>query len=57
VTGGRKRIGMGDKKDKKKHGTSKSKIPFEPPEAGKRRPSRPGTPETLDFKHEIPQVY
>jgi len=33
------------------------KLPFTPPEAGKRRRRKPGTPETLTFKHEIPQVY
>jgi len=33
------------------------KLPFTPPEPGKRRKKKPGTPETLTFRHEVPQVY
>ena len=33
------------------------KVPFEPPKAGKRHKRRPGTPETVDFRHEVPAVY
>ncbi|MGD8412946.1 MAG: polyphosphate kinase 2 [Candidatus Latescibacterota bacterium] len=32
-------------------------IPFEPPPAGKRKKRRPGVPEVLPFRHEVPQVY
>jgi polyphosphate kinase 2 len=32
-------------------------LPFTPPKAGKRRPRKPGTPKTLVFGHEIPQIY
>ena len=32
------------------------KLPFEAPEAGKRKKRRPGTPETLSFKHEVPNI-
>ncbi|MDJ0849506.1 MAG: polyphosphate kinase 2 [Myxococcota bacterium] len=39
-----------------------SLIPYErprwkPPEVGKRKRKKPGTPEQLTFKHEVPQVY
>jgi len=33
------------------------KVPFEPPKSGKRDKRRPGTPETVDFRHEVPAVY
>jgi polyphosphate kinase 2 len=32
-------------------------IPFTPPEAGKREKKKPGTPDELTFRHEIPHVY
>jgi polyphosphate kinase 2 len=32
-------------------------LPFTPPEAGKRKKRRPGTPESLTFHHEVPQIY
>ena len=37
-------------------------IPYEtmdwqPPELGKRKKKRPGNPETLAFKHDVPQIY
>ncbi len=30
---------------------------FEPPEAGKRKKKKPGTPEELSFEHEVPEVF
>jgi polyphosphate kinase 2 len=33
------------------------KIPFEPPPVGKRKKRRPGAPEELAFRLEVPQVY
>jgi polyphosphate kinase 2 (PPK2 family) len=32
-------------------------LPFEAPKAGKRRPRPAGTPDTVPFRHEVPQVY
>ena len=32
-------------------------LPYTPPEAGKRHKPKPGTPDELTFRHEIPQVY
>ena len=32
-------------------------LPFTPPEAGKRKKRRPGAPESLTFRHEVPQIY
>jgi polyphosphate kinase 2 (PPK2 family) len=32
------------------------KMKVEPPEPGRRRKTKPGAPETLEFKHEVPQV-
>lgn len=32
-------------------------IPFDPPHPGERKKRRPGTPEVLSFRHEVPQVY
>ena len=32
-------------------------LPFTPPEAGKRKKRRPGTPTSPTFKHEVPQSY
>lgn len=32
-------------------------LPFTPPEAGKRKKRQPGTPESLTFHHEVPQIY
>jgi polyphosphate kinase 2 (PPK2 family) len=36
---------------------SYKKLPFTPPEAGKRRERRPGTPKQLTFRHEVPRIY
>ena len=33
------------------------KLPFTPPDPGKRKKRPPGTPETLTFTHEVPQRY
>ena len=32
-------------------------LPFTPPKAGKRKKRRPGAPESLTFRHEVPQIY
>ncbi len=34
-----------------------TEIPFEPPRAGKRKKRRPGMPEDLTFRYEVPQIY
>ena len=33
------------------------KMDWEPPERGKRKKKKSGTPETLTFKHDVPQIY
>jgi len=33
------------------------KQPFTPPKLGKRRRRKPSTPESLDFEHQVPQLY
>ena len=33
------------------------KMDWQPPEMGKRKRKKPGTPEELNFEHEVPQVY
>ena len=32
-------------------------LPFTPPKAGKRKKRRPGAPESLTFRNEVPQIY
>jgi hypothetical protein len=52
-----------DKSGKKnKQGRKKAERPDDArpgriPKVGKRREKRPGTPETLSFEHEVPQLY
>ena len=32
-------------------------VPFTPPELGKRRRRKPGTPQSISFRHDVPQIY